>query len=140
MSLLADPEYLKRYNAIKHTKIRFKPQQCTRCKGYFKGEMMWRVNRWGMKIGGNQTIHTYYYCMSCMATPEDVLNEIDTDANPFGIAYVDDHTIAKTDSTRIRAALENAFPEVYRRTEGSEEKSADTFEGGVNHAETASTA
>lgn len=135
MTVLSDSEYLKRYNAIKLKTIRLKPRQCECCKNSFIREKMWCVERWGI----NKTTHTYYYCTSCMGSPEEVLNEIDTDANPFGIAWVDEQTIAKTDYTRMRAAMEKAFPEVIKQGISSNENNQATCEGGVNDGQTAST-
>ena len=46
---------------------------------------MFRVYRWGV----NKTVFAWWYCKKCMPTKQAVLDRIDSDKCPFGIAYVD---------------------------------------------------
>jgi hypothetical protein len=76
--------------------------KCESCGNLFKKEKMWHVKRWGI----NRTHWSFYYCQNCMHSAEEVLNEIDTDANVFGIYPVDAQTINKKSYERYNKALE----------------------------------
>ena len=78
----------RRIKAVK-SKFAIFPVECRSCKSSIKFEKVWRVQRWGV----NKTIHDWHYCKDCMPTPEDVINEIDTDNCCFGIAFVDSYII-----------------------------------------------
>lgn len=77
----------KRLRAIK-SKFMILARQCECCKEEVSFETMWEVKRWGV----NNRIYLWNYCKRCMHTAEDVLNQIDNDACPWGIAYVDPQT------------------------------------------------
>lgn len=72
----------------KRIKLRYYlfPTECNLCRKLIHGEKMWKVERNAIKYG--QTV-TFHYCQRCMHSVEDVLNEIDTDAYPRGIAGID---------------------------------------------------
>lgn len=96
----------KRLKSIK-LKYALFPTKCRCCKEEYKREKMWHVCRYGV----NATVHDWYYCQNCMHSAEDVLNEIDTDGVPFGIAFVDDFLFfEKKDNTRLNLALERCLP------------------------------
>lgn len=97
-------EVQKRLNAIK-LKYEFFPVKCDYCEEYYKREKMWKFYRYEE----NRTYQTHYYCQNCMSSKEDVLNEIDSDESPFGIAGVDDFLISKRDYTRMEFAKKIAF-------------------------------
>lgn len=78
----------RRIKAVKSKFVVF-PVKCRCCKSSIKFEKVWRVQRWGV----NKTVHNWFYCKDCKPTPEDVINEIDTDNCCFGIAFVDSHII-----------------------------------------------
>ena len=86
----------KRLKAIKLRYILF-PKECNCCRKKYKNEKMWRVKRYGI----DEPIINYYYCQSCMHSPQDVLNEIYTDSSVFGIVGVDDFFIEKKDSSKF---------------------------------------
>ena len=94
----------KRLKAIRLKSIIFSTQ-CGCCKKHFHLTKMWHVKRSGI----NHTVHDWYYCKNCMPTAKDVLNEIDTDGIPFGIAYLDDGRHFKTDTTRLEKTFH--FPD-----------------------------
>lgn len=94
----------KRLKAIKLKYVLFSTK-CDCCGNEYKREKMWRFERYGI----NKTWHTWHYCQNCMHSAEDVLNEIDTDESPFGLAGVDDFTIHKKDYTRMNSARDRAF-------------------------------
>lgn len=101
----------KRLQAVKKRYVIF-PKRCECCGDMISKEKMWKVDRWGV----NKTIRTWHYCQECMPTPEDVLNEVDTDGSPFGIAFVDsffgfpkkDYTKMKEQRDRIRCRITNS--------------------------------
>lgn len=92
----------KRLKAIK-LKYVFFPTKCNCCGNEYKKEKMWRFYRYGV----NATYHKWHYCQNCMHSKEEVLHEIDTDANPFGLAGVDDFTFSKKDNTRMNLAFKS---------------------------------
>ena len=64
---------------------------------------MYHVNRWGP----NKRIVAHYYCLNCMHSAQDVLNEIDSDEIPFGIAGIDDFWhYSKKDNTRMEIRMQ----------------------------------
>ncbi len=87
----------KRLKAIKLRYVFF-PTKCRCCGEEYKYEKMWQFDRYGV----NKTIHRWHYCQNCMHSAEEVLNEIDTDASHFGIAWVDNFIINKKDYTRMK--------------------------------------
>ncbi len=107
----------KRLKAIKLKYVR-SDTECDYCGEEFKREKMWRVNRYGV----NRRIHTWHYCQNCMHSAKEVLNEIDTDACSFGIAYVDDFNFfEKKDYTRMNAARDIAFRNsIFHRTDAKD--------------------
>ena len=63
-----------------------------------------RLNAIKLRYGVNARCVKYFYCQNCMKSASDVLNEIDTDAIPLGIAGVDEvYGFRKKDYTMIRA-------------------------------------
>lgn len=95
----------KRLKAIKLKYVLFSTK-CECCGEEHKREKMWKLFRYGI----NETKHKRFYCQNCMKSAEDVLNEIDTDESPFGIAGVDDFkSFKKKDYTRMNLANEKAF-------------------------------
>lgn len=93
---------IRRLNAIKVKFPMLLSCECKSCHNEYLHEKMFIVDRWGV----NNTIHSHSYCKQCMPTKEDVLFEIDTDENPFGIAFVDNPNISKDDCTRLTAIFE----------------------------------
>lgn len=87
----------KRLEAIRLKFVIFS-KQCSCCDNHFHFKKMWHVKRSGLK----HTVHSWYYCQKCMPTAQDVLNEIDTDGIPFGIAGIDDNRDFKKDKTRLK--------------------------------------
>lgn len=87
----------RRLNAIKLRYCIFK-KQCCSCKDNVGRERVWTFFRYGE----NKSIHRCFYCQRCMHSVEDVLLEIDTDKNPFGIAFVDDFMVPKKSCVRLR--------------------------------------
>ena len=75
----------ERLKSIKQVKVYFVRCQCRKCLNYFVHEKMWHVPRWGV----NEWKYDWYYCLHCFNTKEEVLNEIDSDDNPFGVYKVD---------------------------------------------------
>lgn len=75
------------------------PTKCDCCnKICHRFTKMYHVNRWGP----NKRIVAHYYCLNCMHSAQDVLNEIDSDEIPFGIAGIDDFWhYSKKDNTRM---------------------------------------
>ncbi len=72
--------YIKKITS-KNTRI------CRKCgKIIYKNEKCFAVKRWNHLM---QILKTSY-CTACMKTRKDVLNEVDNDNHPFGIAFVDD--------------------------------------------------
>lgn len=87
----------RRLKAVRKQYVFF-PKECECCGDMISKEKMWKVDRWGV----NKTVHTWHYCQKCMSTPEDVLNEVDTDSCHFGIAFVDSFlTYQKKDYTKM---------------------------------------
>lgn len=95
----------KRLKAIKLKYVLF-PTKCDYCEEKYKREKMWQLYRYG----ANKRWHEWHYCQRCMHSAEEVLNEVDTDESPFGIAGIDDfNTFSKKDLTRMNLARERAF-------------------------------
>ena len=78
-------EKQERLKKIKLETIYFRRVQCMKCRSNFVHEKMWYVPRWGV----NEWKYDWYYCQHCFPTKEEVLAEIDSDDNPFGIYKVD---------------------------------------------------
>lgn len=95
----------KRLKSIKLKYVLF-PTKCDYCEEEYKREKMWQLYRYG----ANKRWHEWHYCQRCMHSAEEVLNEVDTDESPFGIAGIDDfNTFSKKDLTRMNLARERAF-------------------------------
>lgn len=95
----------KKQKRLKAIKLRYAlfSTKCE-CSGEeYKHEKMWKVNRWGI----NNSIRTWHFCQNCMHSAEEVLNEIDTDASIFGIAFVDSINFIKKNYTKIEALFKN---------------------------------
>ena len=75
----------ERLEKIKLVNVHFLRKKCGCCENFFVHEKMWKVPRWGI----NMWKYNWYYCQNCTPTREDVLEEIDTDNNAFGIYRVD---------------------------------------------------
>ena len=88
----------KRLKYIKEIHPRLFPKECKSCGELYIKEKMFKVNRWGC----NYIVLTHYYCQHCLKTKEDVLFEVDSDCNPFGIAFVDDQLIDKKNKNRTK--------------------------------------
>lgn len=90
----------ERLAAIKLRYVFF-PTTCNLCGKKYVKEKMWKVLRYGI----NKTSHEWHYCLQCMNSAEDVLNEVDTDESIFGLANIDNFPCSsKKDCTRIFAA------------------------------------
>lgn len=77
-------------------------QKCTCCKRKFKETDMWHCERYGRR----RPVVSYWYCQECMPSAEDVLNEIDTDDIPFGLAGIDGYgTSFKKNFERLNAGV-----------------------------------
>lgn len=89
----------KRLKAIKLKYVLF-PTKCDCCGEEYKLEKMWQFDRWGI----NKSVRRWHFCQNCMHSAEEVLNEIDTDEYPFGLADIDNCIIFhKKDYTRMHA-------------------------------------
>ena len=99
----------KRLKAI-HSRFVIIPQQCTCCEKFFSFKELWNVKRRGMY----NRIYDWWYCKDCMPTTKDVLHEIDTDACPYGIAFLDDDRNFKKDTTRLESRS-LPIPAVFRK-------------------------
>jgi len=73
----------KRLDAIKFGSSE-KIRKCSCCGWQIGIEEMWTVTR-----HSHHGKTDYHYCTNCMLTAEQVLHEIDTDDNPYGIFGVD---------------------------------------------------
>lgn len=91
----------KRLKAIKLKYVLF-PTKCRCCGEEYKREKMWQFYRYGV----NNMRFEWHYCQNCMHSAEDVLNEIDTDESPYGLAGVDNYTIVKKDYTRMNRQMD----------------------------------
>ena len=91
----------RRLRAIK-SKFMILGRICECCKEEVSFEKMWVVDRWGAK----KMIYPHYYCQKCMHTVKDVLNEIDNDACPYGIAFVDPYMKTKNKERRLQMLQE----------------------------------
>ena len=98
----------KRLKAIKEVCPIFFARKCRCCGNEYIKEKMFSVDRWGVWTNRNRNFYEWNYCKHCMPTKEDVLTEIDTDRCIFGIAFVDEHTISKTDNTKCMNELLDA--------------------------------
>lgn len=95
----------KRLKAIK-LKYVLSPTECNCCGNEYKREKMWRLYRYGI----NKSYNKRYYCQNCMHSAKEVLNEVDTDECPFGLAGIDPFfCFKKKDRTRIDRAMDLAF-------------------------------
>lgn len=93
----------KRMSKIKERTI-ISPKCCECCGDIICFEKMYKVTRWG----ANKSSHAYYYCKSCMPSKEEVLNEIDTDENHFGIFGIDPFWgFKKKDYTRMDNVIDD---------------------------------
>lgn len=70
---------------------------CSCCNNNFKEEKMWHVSRWGK----NKTLTSFFYCVNCAPTKNDVLNIIDTDECEYGIFPIDNVIIRKKTKEEI---------------------------------------
>ena len=77
----------KRLNAIK-LKFIFLPTKCDYCGKKYKFEKMWTFYR-DVPMGIGAEIKPWHSCRNCMHSREEVLEEIDTDAYPFGLYGID---------------------------------------------------
>lgn len=99
----------KEKKRIKAIKLRFMilPKKCQRCGEEFYFEKMWKALRWGM----NETCHEWHYCQNCMHSAEEVLDEIDTDDCPWGLAFIDSFFgFVKKDNTRLMKRFNDSKP------------------------------
>ena len=102
----------KRLKAVK-SRFRIFPTKCECCGEEFYFEKMWSILRWGI----NETCHNWYYCKKCMHSADEVLNEVDTDECPWGIAVIDPFLgFSKKDNTRLMNRF-NEFKPRPRRSE-----------------------
>lgn len=94
---------LIRMLAIKNRYTRFFCH-CRLCGSLiYPGEKMFSVYRWA----DDRKSAKVCYCMDCIKSKREVLNEVDTDSILYGIANVDSYTnFKKKDYTRFRKRKE----------------------------------
>ena len=96
----------KRLKAVK-SRFMILPTECKCCNQEFYFEKMWKVSRWGM----NQAVRPWHYCQNCMHSADEVLNEIDTDDCPWGLAFIDPFLgFVKKDNTRLMKRFNDSKP------------------------------
>lgn len=97
----------QRLNAIK-LKFIFLPTKCDCCGEKYKLEKMWTFYR-DVPSGIGAEIKPWHFCRNCMQSREEVLEEIDTDAYPFGLHGVDPFLLfPKKSYTRFKIATQKA--------------------------------
>jgi len=74
--------------------IIFEHKICDCCGNPLNMVHVWKVNRFN-KTG---TFDTWYYCLECFDSKEEVLLEIDSDSYPFGIHPIDYNKKTKEES------------------------------------------
>ena len=104
----------KEQRRLKSIKLKyvFFTTKCHYCGQLYKREKMWQLYRYGI----NATWQKWHYCQNCMHSAEEVLNEVDTDEFPSGIAGIDNFfTFSKKDYTRMNIVYEESARRLAQR-------------------------